>query len=62
MKVGDLVKKAKFDDYGDAGLGIVIKLGPKDPRLKEAPTVRVCWTNGYGTFWNQTDGLVLVAA
>jgi len=63
VKVGDLVRKRNRPD-GPVLIGLVVKINHINysDGSRDSPTVRVSWSDGYGTFWTTTGSLEIISS
>lgn len=62
-KIGDLVRRTNtWDSYSRGQTGVVVEIGTiLDDPVPGEEMMRVCWENGYGTYWAKTKYVELVA-
>jgi hypothetical protein len=62
-KIGDLVKRTNtWDSFSRGQTGVVVEIGTilDNPPAGEE-LIKVCWENGYGTYWAKTKYIKLLA-
>jgi len=63
VKIGDLVRKRNLPPCHPI-IGLVVKINHThySDGSCDSPTVRVSWSDGYGTFWTTTGSLEIISS